>query len=209
MKKPIIYIVLSLLIFLVSCDVGENKVLDESKNKEADQVALEFTEAFLDDDLKTMQKLMNDDSELEGYVEFQRQDLRRSSLLKESQQWSTEELLDFLLEQNIVGNSFEEDELEIISNYSEDKASYVVFHEMIPSNEHYYYQIEDKNILNETYNTMADVYESDEFIVFTFEVNDQNKIINLNKNYEDFIGRILNKENAFILKGDQQMLKEE
>lgn len=188
-----------LLLFLSACGMFENQLLEESENPEADEQALNFIESYVNRDLEGFRDLMSSDEELEAYAQF-RVDRQGSTGNQIYSGMEFDEVMEALEEDSIVTDDFSEDELEVIANYSDDKASYVATHGIRESREADYFQIDEKGIFN---STLRNMYGSDEsFIIFTFEVDESGDITNLNSDYEAFTEDMANKEQTYILKGE-------
>lgn len=188
-----------LLCFLAGCGMFENELLEESENPEADEQALNFIESYVNRDLESFRSLMSSDEELESYAQF-RVDRQGSTGNQIYSGMEFDEVIESLEEDSITTDDFSEDELEVIANYSDDKASYVVTHGIRESREADYFQIDEKGVFN---STLKNIYGSDDsFIIFTFEVDESGSIINLNHNYESFTENMANKERTYVLKGE-------
>lgn len=189
-----------LLVFVLSsCQQSGNELLEESENPEADRAAINFTEAYVNRDLEKIIDLVDSDEELESYAQF-RVDRQGDTGSQIYGGMNFDEALEMMLEENRPVDEFNEEELEIIAHYSEDKSSYVVTHSIRESREPDYYQVDEKGIFNSTFRNMYGADES--FIIFTFEVNDEGQVFNLNSNYEAFIENMANKTNTYILRGE-------
>lgn len=199
MKIIKILMCMFLLSVLASCQQSENELLDESQNPEADEVALEFTESYVNRDLEKIKEMVDSEEELELYAQF-RVDRQGDTGTQIYSGMNFNEALNKMLEENVVTDDYNEEDLEIISQYSENKSSYIATHGVRESREPDYYQIDEKGIFNSTFRNMYGADES--FIIFTFEVNNEGKVINLNSDYKDFVEEMANKNNTYILRGE-------
>lgn len=199
MKIIKILMCMFLLSVLASCQQSENELLDESQNPEADEVALEFTESYVNRDLEKIKEMVDSEEELELYAQF-RVDRQGDTGTQIYSGMNFNEALNKMLEENVVTDDYNEEDLEIISQYSENKSSYIATHSVRESRETDYYQIDEKGIFNSTFRNMYGADES--FIIFTFEVNNEGKVINLNSDYKDFVEEMANKNNTYILRGE-------
>lgn len=199
MKIIKILMFMFLLSVLASCQQSGNELLDESQNPEADEVALKFTESYVNRDLENIIEMVDSEEELESYAQF-RVDRQGDTGTQIYNGMNFNEALNKMLEENVVADDYNEEDLEIISQYSEGKSSYVATHAVRESREPDYYQIDEKGIFNSTFRNMYGADES--FIIFTFEVNNEGKVINLNSDYKGFVEEMANKNNTYILRGE-------
>lgn len=199
MKSFRLLVLVTLVLVLSSCQQRNTELLEESENTNSDKVALNFTESYVNRDLEQIKELVKSDEELESYAQY-RVDRQGETGSQIYAGMSFDEALDKMLKENIVVDEFDGEELELIGQYSEDKSSYIATHKIRESREPDYYQIEEEGVFNSTF---RDMYGADEsFIIFTFEVDNEGSVINLNSNYEEFIERISKKENTYILRGE-------